>query len=205
MDDSIPISSLQHYINCPRQCALIHVEQTYAENVYTLRGNRLHERVDEPTADVVDGVRIERALPLFSTALGLTGKADVVEFREDGAPYPIEYKAGTRKLKDADDVQLCAQGMCLEEMLGREVHEGSIYYGRTRRRRVVSFDDGMRERVVKTIEAVRKLFTSERLPEPVADSRCRHCSLIDACMPYALKNYGQGGWRDDIFEIRGDG
>ena len=197
------ISALQHYLYCPRQCALIHVEQTYDENLYTLRGNRVHERVDTPEHEFIAGVRVERALPLFSDSLGLVGKADVVEFLADGAPYPVEYKAGARKLKEADDVQLCAQALCLEEMLGRSVPEGSLYYDRTRRRRVVTFDQALRERVVATVEAVRALFSQNALPPPVADDRCSKCSLLDACMPFALKNYGAKARGLELFEVEG--
>lgn len=189
MDDPIPISALQHYLYCPRQCALIHIEGTFDENLYTLRGQRTHERVDTPGHEMIVGVRLERALPLFSQTLGLTGRADAVEFLEGGTPHPVEYKTGPRKLKEADDVQLCAQGMCLEEMLGVAVPEGSLYYERTRRRRAVTFDEPLRDLVRTTTQAVRDLFSQPVLPAPVADSRCPNCSLIDACLPYALAGY----------------
>lgn len=188
MDDSIPISALQHFLYCPRQCALIHVEQTFDENLYTLRGNRVHEQAHEPERETVAGVRLERALPLFSETLGLTGKADVVEFLADGTPYPVEYKAGARKTREADDVQLCAQAMCLEEMLGVGIPEGSLYYDRSRRRRVVAFTESLRQTVRETVQAVRALCERDALPEPVADERCRACSLLDACMPHELRD-----------------
>lgn len=189
MDDPIPISALQHFLYCPRQCALIHVEQTYDENLYTLRGNRVHERAHEPERETVAGTRLERALPLFSETLGLTGKADVVEFLADGTPYPVEYKAGARKAREADDVQLCAQAMCLEEMLGVSVPEGSLYYDRSRRRRVVAFTERLRGTVRDTVQAVRALYEQDTLPEPPADERCRACSLIDACMPAEIHDW----------------
>lgn len=201
-DDAVPISALQHYIYCPRQCALIHLEQTYDENLYTLRGNRVHERVDEPEYELVAGVRVERALPLYSEALGLTGRADVVEFLADGTPYPVEYKAGARKLKEADDVQLCAQAMCLEDMLDCEVGEGSLYYNRTRRRRIVSFDEKLRDTVSATAEAIRQLYHQATLPEPVADERCPNCSLIDACMPYTLRDYASHNHDSELYRVR---
>ena len=187
MTDPIPISALQHFLYCPRQCALIHLEQTYDENLYTLRGNRVHERAHEPERDMIAGVRLERALPLYSERLGLIGKADIVEFLPDGTPYPVEYKAGARKKREADDVQLCAQALCLEEMLGVTVLEGSIYYDRSRRRRVVPFTEALRRTVQETAEAVRTLYDRDTLPEPAADERCRACSLLDACMPYELR------------------
>lgn len=202
MDEGIlvPISALQHLSYCPRQCALIHIEGTFDENLYTLRGQRTHERVDTPEHEFIVGVRVERALPLFSRTLGLTGRADVVEFLADGTPHPVEYKTGPRKLKEADDVQLCAQALCLEEMLGVSVPEGSVYYDRTRRRRPVAFDDALRELVSTTAGAVRALFSQSVLPAPVADSRCPNCSLIDACLPYALKNYPAGPVTE-LFEV----
>lgn len=187
MDDPLPISALQHYRYCPRQCALIHIEGSYDENLYTLRGNRVHERVHVGGSDAEAGVRLERALPLVSEALGLAGQADVVEFRE-GLPYPVEYKAGARKPRDADDVQLCAQGMCLEEMFGVTIPEGSLYYDRSRRRRVVAFTEELRETVRETVRAVRALYMRDTLPEPAADERCRACSLLDACLPFAVRD-----------------
>jgi CRISPR-associated exonuclease Cas4 len=199
-DDPIPISALQHFLFCPRQCALIHVEQTYDENLYTLRGNRVHERAHEPEHETVAGVRLERALPLFSETLGLTGKADVVELLADGTPYPVEYKAGARKKRDADAVQLCAQAMCLEEMLGVSVPEGSLYYDRSRRRRVVALTEALRSTVRETVQAVRRLYEQDALPEPPADERCRACSLIDACMPAEIHDWA--GRSSDPFVVR---
>lgn len=200
-DDLVPISALQHYIYCPRQCALIHVEGTFDENLYTLRGQRVHERVDEPEHEFIAGVRVERALPLFSHRLGLIGRADAVEFLAGGTPYPVEYKSGPRKLQKADDVQLCAQAICLEEMLARTIPEGSLYYDRTRRRRIVEFDAALRGVVVTTVRAVRELFTAAGLPKPAADERCPKCSVIDACMPYALRDYGKASRRVDLFQV----
>ena len=197
MDDSIPISALQHFLYCPRQCALIHIEQTFEENLYTLRGNRVHERAHEAGGGVADGVRLERALPLYSETLGLIGQADVVEFR-GGVPYPVEYKAGARKKRDADDAQLCAQAMCLEEMLGVNIPEGSLYYDRSKRRRVVMFTEELRQTVRDTARAVRALYDRDTLPEPAADERCRACSLLDACMPFELRELRVGS----ISELR---
>ncbi|MGY4706961.1 CRISPR-associated protein Cas4 [Candidatus Bipolaricaulota sp. J31] len=123
----VPISALQHYVYCPRQCALIHVEQIWEENIYTLRGRRAHERVEIPEGIVREGVRVEYALPLWSQRLGLVGRADVVEF-PDGVPYPVEHKVGPRRARHADEVQLCAQALCLEEMLGVRVPKGALFY-----------------------------------------------------------------------------
>lgn len=197
-DLPIPLSALQHLLYCPRQCALIHIEGTFDENLYTLRGGRTHERVDTPGHELIVGVRVERALPLYSHILGLSGRADVVEFLADGTPHPVEYKTGPRRVREADDVQLCAQGMCLEEMLGVTVPEGSLYFERTRRRRAVVFDEPLRDLVRRATAAVRDLFTQKALPAPVADSRCPNCSLLDACLPYAIADYEPP---PDLFEV----
>lgn len=199
MTDPIPISALQHFIYCPRQCALIHVERSYSENVYTMRGNRVHERAHHASVEMLQGVRIERAVPLTSVSLGLSGVADVVEFLADGTPYPVEYKAGARKSRLADDVQLGAQAMCLEEMLGVWVPEGSIYYDRSRRRRKVKIDDALRSSVKRTVLEVRNILEHVGLPKPVDDDRCNSCSLIDTCMPAEVCAWHSH--RIDPFEI----
>jgi len=139
--DPIALSALQHWSYCPRQCALIHLEQAFAENVHTLRGQAVHHTVDTPGFETRAGCRLERALPLWNERLGLIGKADMVEFQPDGTPYPVEYKHG-RLTRDVvrqrhDDLQLAAQAMCLEEMTGHVVSEGAIYQASSKRRRVV--------------------------------------------------------------------
>jgi CRISPR-associated exonuclease Cas4 len=181
-DDLVMISALEHYSYCPRQCALIHVEQTFDENLYTLRGRAVHERVDEPVAEFQEGVRVERALPLWSNRLGLVGKADVVEFH-GAAPYPVEYKHGSKREREHDDLQLCAQAICLEEMAGKTVPKGAIFYHSSRRRREVEFTDALRAEVEAATDAIRKMMKEKTLPPPVNDSRCRHCSLKESCMP----------------------
>ncbi len=186
-EDLVPISALQHYVYCPRQCALIYVEQVWDENIYTLRGRRAHERVDAPGHRQRGEERTVRALPLWNERLGLVGRADVVVFTEDGTPYPVEHKVGPRKARRADEVQLCAQALCLEEMFGRTVPEGALFYGRSRRRRRIVLDAALRSQTEATVEAVRALFRRTKLPPPAADARCRDCSLIEACMPFAPK------------------
>ncbi len=181
-DDLIMISALEHYSYCPRQCALIHIEQTFDENLYTLRGRAVHRQVDEPEHTVEAGVRVERALSLWSHTLGLIGRADVVEFNGE-TPYPIEYKHGPRRQKEHDDLQLCAQALCLEEMTGQEVPEGAIYHHSSRRRRVVHFSPALREKVAWTVATIRRMLTSPVLPPAVNDARCEHCSLQDSCLP----------------------
>lgn len=185
-DDPIMISALQHYSYCPRQCALIHQEQVFDENVYTLRGRALHSRVDEPDSQLEDGVRVERALPLYCERLGLIGKADVVEFHAGDVPYPVEYKHGPRRPKEHDDLQLAAQALCLEEMTGKKVMLGAIYHHGSRRRREVEITDALRKQVEETTAAVRALLQSGTLPPPVNDERCRHCSLNEICQPRML-------------------
>ena len=180
------ISALQHHSYCPRQCALIHVEQVFDENLYTLRGKRVHERAHESEGALEDGTRIERGLSLFSERLGLIGKADVVEFHPGEPPHPVEYKSGPRRGSAHDDIQLCAQAMCLEEMLGRDVPRGAVYHYASRRRRGVLFDDALRSLTEETVRAVRRLLATSTVPPPVADARCPKCSLFDACMPFAL-------------------
>lgn len=185
-NEPIPISALNHYVYCPRRCALIHMEQTFTENTYTMRGKDLHERADQPEASgLEDGVRIERALPLWSKRVGLIGKADVVEFHGD-IPYPVEYKSGARRQWDNDDLQLCAQAICLEEMTGQEVSCGAIYHFKSRRRREVVFDQPLRAAVAKAVQDIREMLSTKKLPPPVNDKRCEHCSLQESCMPAVI-------------------
>jgi CRISPR-associated exonuclease Cas4 len=185
----IPLSALQHYSYCPRQCALIHQEQTFTENVFTLRGQRVHERVDEPDTRHEAGVRIEQALPLFCDRLGLSGKADIVEFLPDGTPRPVEYKHGPRRPKEHDDIQVVAQAMCLEEMFGRPVPEGVIYHHSSRRRRMVPITPALRNQVEALVTEVRELLQSGRMPPPADDRNLyRGCSLVEACQPEMVKS-----------------
>ena len=191
--DPIPLSALQHWAYCPRQCALIHLEQAFEDNIFTLRGQAVHARADQPGMELRAGLRVERALPVFSDRLGLIGKADVVEFLAGGVPYPVEYKHGSRhKAADiaaCDDLQLAAQALCLESMLGKPVHEGALYYASSRRRRVVAITAALQEAVAHTAGAVRQMLASGQLPTPLAPEsaarRCKACSLIDRCQPQA--------------------
>jgi CRISPR-associated exonuclease Cas4 len=181
----IPVSALEHWSYCPRQCALIHVEQTFDENLYTLRGRAVHKRVDEPVVEEQADIRIERALPLWSKSLGLVGKGDVVEFHDE-MPYPVEYKHGPHREQEHDDLQLCAQALCLEEMTGRPVPRGAIYHHSSRKRREVEFTVALRVRVVEVTGAIRAMLQAKRLPPPVNDHRCTHCSLRESCMPTVI-------------------
>jgi CRISPR-associated exonuclease Cas4 len=187
--DPIPLSALQHWCYCPRQCALIHVEQVFAENLHTLRGQAVHKQVDAPGVETRAGLRVERALPIWSDRLGLIGKADVVEFEADGTPYPVEYKVGSRAkaawIAACDDLQLAAQALCLEEMTGKPVPAGALFYAKSKRRRVVAIDAALRRRVEEAVAAVRALLATTVLPAPTLDARCEKCSLADICQPAA--------------------
>lgn len=178
----IPVSALEHYSYCPRQWALIYVEQVFDENIFTQRGHFVHQRVEEGDTEVRDGVRVERSLPIWSDTLGLVGKADVVEFHGE-TPYPVEYKHGPLGDWGHAELQLCAQAMCLEEMLGVRVPHGAVYHYSSRRRKEVLLTDELRHRVRETIAAIRRMLAEGRLPPPADDGRCRHCSLKEACAP----------------------
>ena len=184
--DPIMLSALQHWSYCPRQYALIHIEQVFDDNVHTLRGNAAHKRVDEPGFETFEGVRSEQALPVWSERLGLIGKCDVVEFHPDGQIYPVEYKHGRKRAKLHDDLQLAAQAICLEEMTGKPVTQGAIYHHSSRRRREVAITDILRAQVVAAVDAIRKLQASGNIPPPINDPRCKECSLLEICQPAAL-------------------
>lgn len=185
-DDLIPLSALQHYLYCPRQCALIHVEQQWAENRQTAEGRLLHQRADQPQTEQRHGVRTVTAMPLASLALGISGIADVVEFHGE-QPFPVEYKCGRAKAHRADEVQLCAQALCLEDMLDRPVPEGALFYGETRRRKVVVFDAALRSLTLDTITATRSLLHGQHTPiAQYQPRRCDACSLIELCQPRLL-------------------
>ena len=184
--DPIPLSALQHWAYCPRQCGLIHLEQAFQDNLHTARGQAVHHLVDEPGYEMKAGVKVERALPLWSDRLGLVGKADLVEFHPDGTVFPVEFKHGRRRQKTHDDIQLAAQALCLEEMLGRPVPGGAIYHASSRRRREVAITAELRRLVAETAEAIRAMLVSGRLPAPANDARCRECSLKELCQPEAM-------------------
>lgn len=201
-NEIVTVSAIQHYSYCPRQCALIHLEQIFEENLYTMRGRRVHEQVDT-VESVLDGeVRIERALPIWSERLGLIGKADVVEFH-GVVPYPVEYKHGPRRQREHDDLQLCAQALCLEEMTGQAVPRGSIFHHSSRRRREVNFTDALRRRVEEITVTIRVMLNSPDLPPPVNDKRCCRCSLADSCLPQVVGEHTR--LRELERELLGDG
>jgi CRISPR-associated exonuclease Cas4 len=185
-DQIVLVSAIEHYSYCPRQCALIHIEHIFDENIFTLRGSMAHTRVDEPIQTQEQEVRIERALPIWSDEYGLQGKADVVEFHDDGSIVPVEYKLGGKRPGGHDDLQLCAQAACLEEMFGIAITAGAIYSIKSHRRRDVIITAELKEKTLEVVKATRTMLASSVTPEPVNDSRCRNCSLLQACMPETL-------------------
>lgn len=179
----ILLSALQHYAFCPRQCALIHNEQAWAENYLTAQGKLLHERVDGGEPETRQGTRFERSVRVLSNTLGISGVLDMVEVSKNGDMHPVEYKHGKPKPTDMDKIQLCSQAMCLEEMTGRTVASGSLWYGKTRHRLAVVFDDELRAKTLATIDSVRTILQSGQTPLPIYDKRCKACSLMDICEP----------------------
>lgn len=190
-DDLLPISALQHLIFCERQCALIHIEQMWDENLFTAQGRIMHERVHQENAERRRDIRVEYGMPLRSLRLGMIGKADVVEFHrlESGAwqPFPVEYKRGRKKSDNRDNVQLCAQALCLEEMLNVKIPQGAIYYGKEHRRTEVQFDDDLRQETEKTAIRLHKLIAAGRTPPPVYEEKCDSCSLLNLCLPKSIQ------------------
>jgi CRISPR-associated exonuclease Cas4 len=187
-DALIPLSALQHQLFCPRQCALIHVEGLWAEDGATAEGGILHERVDAGRPERRPGARIVRGLALRSLALGVSALADVVEFSgRPPRPFPVEYKRGKPKVHRADELQLCAQAICLEEMFGGEVSEGALFYGKTRRRQTVVFDTALRALTAETAAAARANIAAGHTPPPVRTPACRRCSLEVLCQPARLE------------------
>lgn len=199
----VPVSAVEHYSYCPRQCALIYIEQIFEENVFTIRSREVHERVDEGEDTTLGDVRVIRSMPLWSARLGLTGKADVVELRPQG-PYPVEYKPGRRHGRHAD-VQLCAQALCLEEMLGQPVPRGAIYYYATRSRHEVALDSRLRELTMRLIAEVRALLRSQAMPPPLNDARCPNCAQLEVCMPAVLAEPARlRGLQSTLFTVYDD-
>lgn len=179
----MPLSTLQHYLYCPRQCALIHLERAWEENIFTAQGRVLHDRTDTPQTTVENGIKVARALRVGSRQLGVFGVCDVVEFRADN-PVPVEYKRGKPKSHRADEVQLCAQAVCLEEMFETEIVEGLLFYGKTRRRVTVALDATLRSLTFEVAEACRLLLHSSQTPTAVYNhKRCSACSLKEICLP----------------------
>ena len=225
-EELVQLSGLQHLAYCERQWALIHLEDRWAENRFTVEGNIMHERSDESDTEVRSDVRIARGLRLRSLRLGLVGKADVVEFhrvadrsdaddsgqgvRLDGAsglwrPFPVEYKRGRPKSGHSDRIQLCAQGLCLEEMLDVPVREGALFYGQPRRRQEVELDESLRQETARLARRLHELLQKGSTPPPPPDrARCRNCSLRDSCLPEAAGGSAEHYLRDQLRTARED-
>lgn len=198
-NESLPLSALQHIIFCPRQCALIHIEEEWSENVLTARGRLEHNRADEGYREIRRGKQQISGLYVQSEKLGLHGRLDVLELIEVGSDgednlpafhlkgtwqvYPVEFKHGQPKQIDCDRVQLCAQVLCLEEMLKTRIDEASLFYRRIRRREDVFIDQSLRDKTHNAINDLHDLFQKRITPAPVNDKRCRACSLKGICMP----------------------
>lgn len=199
-DDFILISALQHYVYCPRQCALIHVEDVWQENLYTTRGNILHEKVDTDTYETRGTLKTVRGLRIHSFRYGIVGRCDVVEYRQSKTGVeimPVEFKSGEPKENISDKVQLCAQVFCLEEMLNKVITRGAFFYGKIRRRNVVEIDDELRSQTENIITSVREIVSKKIVPAAEYAPKCRNCSLQSICQPKAmnkrkLQNYVKG-------------
>jgi len=202
-DDLLPLSALEHLVFCERQCALIHIEQLWDENQATMEGRHLHERPHDAGTEARGVVRTSRGLMVRSLRLGLSGKADVVEFHQlpsgsadgvrlDGAtghwrPYPVEYKRGKLRHQPSYEVQLCAQALCLEEMLGVAVPVGALFYGKSARRQVIAFDENLRRQTETAAARLHELFAQGETPVAIyVQAKCGECSLLSVCLPKAM-------------------
>lgn len=188
--ETIAISALQHVAYCPRQFALIHVEQAWEENYFTAHGRVLHERVDAGEPEQRGNVRFERAVSVYSQTLGLSGKLDLLEIegKDDKKYFPVEYKRGKPKVEDWDRIQLCAQAMCIEEMRGVNITEGAMWYWQERKRERVQIDVSLRKVTLAAIAQAREILASNKTPLPTLNkSRCKACSLKEICAPDVLR------------------
>lgn len=185
-EDLLMISSLQHFLFCERQCALIHVEQIWADNVYTIQGELLHKRAHSETFEKRPGKKTEFGIPIRSIKYGITGKLDAIEFHSNRIEI-VEYKRGKPKSIRADEVQLCAQALCIEEMKCTKIEKGSIYYGKIHRRHQVIFDDELRFLTHEVIKKTRMLLEEGITPPPVYKKNCKRCSVVNYCLPKKTK------------------
>ncbi len=209
--ETVLISSLNDYLFCPRRFALHQIEGVFIDNVYTLEGSFLHDKADTPGVENRAGVRIVRALPLYSKKLGLNGKADIVEFHKqpDGTevPLPVDYKRGPRRKWVNDDAQLCAQALCLEEMISVPVPRGAIFHAASKKRREVLFDAALRGTTLETITKIRAMLETGKVPPPVPGPRCEGCSLKNICMPEIVaapgkvESYNAGVFHGGQYEL----
>ena len=194
------ISALQHYVVCKRQCALIHNEQVWQDNWLTDQGQLLHQRVDSKDPETRKGIRYERAVEVYAPKLGIAGILDLLEKNiESGELKPIEYKKGKPKTHDADLIQLCAQALCLEEMTGRSVESGSMWYWQIRKRVDVYLDHNLRLKTLEIIEETKDLLNNKILPRAVLTSSCKACSLKEICLPEIISSKSLSTYIHDIY------
>ncbi|MGH9525737.1 MAG: CRISPR-associated protein Cas4 [Terriglobales bacterium] len=180
---TVPLSAVNQFLFCQRRAALIHNDGIFIENEHTIVGALAHEHADLPGYETAAGVTLLRALPVFSDRLGLSGKCDIVEHHPDGGLYPVEYKKGRRRRFDNDDAQLCAQALCLEEMTGRAVPAGAIFFATTKRRREVRFTAELRRLTEDAVGALHELLAPGQAPPAVLKPACQECSLYAVCLP----------------------
>ena len=206
MDDTeqpLYISALQHIAYCPRQFALIHVEQVWAENRFTAEGQLLHQRVDTGQAEQRKRCRYERSTMIRSNCYRISGKMDLLEIELADPPIyrPVEYKRGKPKIEDWDRIQLCAQALCIEEMRDTTVNEGAIWYWEVRRREKVSIDEPLRQTTIATIQQAHQILATSRTPPPTDNiQRCRACSLHDLCAPEIFRRDRSNHYVSGLFE-----
>jgi CRISPR-associated exonuclease Cas4 len=179
----LPVSALNHFLFCPRRAALIHVEGIFEDNVHTVIGDLVHEHADLPGYEIAKGVKLLRALPVFSDRLGLSGKCDIVEQDAAGELSPVEYKKGPRRKFINDDAQLCAQALCLEEMFGKAVPRGAVFHAANKRRRCVEFTPQLRAATEEAIAALHLLVEAGNIPQAIYKPACEGCSLYEICLP----------------------
>ncbi len=201
------MSALQHYLYCPRQCALIHVERVWADNFSTAEGNVLHEKAHSGQGESRPSVRIARGLPVWSEAYGLQGVCDVVEIHKDGTIIPIEYKRGRPKKHRADEIQLCGQAICLESSFQREpgsIHSGYLFYGKQQRRTAVAFDATLRKLTLEIVEKVRTMIEQGYTPlASYVPKLCDRCSLLELCQPKSMRlKRGVDSWFKQRIEMQ---
>ncbi|WP_105264938.1 CRISPR-associated protein Cas4 [Pseudoalteromonas sp. T1lg76] len=198
----VNISALQHFAFCQRQCALIHLEQVWKENYLTAHGRQLHERVDSGEPETRKGVRFERGVVVTAPQLGLTGKLDLLEHHKASNQFiPVEYKRGKPKANDIDKVQLCAQALCIEEMLAVEVKQGALWYWQTRKRIEIEFDSELRTQTKTLITQVQQLFAQVKTPAPTTGKHCKACSLIDICQPNLTEHDASNRYIATLFNM----
>ncbi len=182
--EMLPLSLLNDFLYCPRRAALKIVEGWRSANMHTVRGDILHEHADSPGYEVAKGVTLLRALLVWSDRLGLSGKCDIIEKQPDGSLRPVEFKMGKRHQWENDDVQLCAQALCLEEMFGATIPRGAIFHAQSKRRREVEFGADLRARTEQAVAGLRALLSADAVPPArYIEGRCEECSLYEICLP----------------------